>query len=127
MAVNCDGSRHQCLTDGTAKRKQPAKHARPSQDEVAAFLASGHGATCQEEQLQPEQSSTELTLDATAKAMNDDNIAAWNAQTEAMSRLADAMLMVARSNNALAKSNHRLANAYCRLTRAMEGAGRLQR
>gem|GEM_PF-6687400 len=23
VAVNCDGSRHQCLTDGSARRKQP--------------------------------------------------------------------------------------------------------
>ena len=127
VAVNCDGSRHQCITDRTAKRKQPARHPRPSPDEVAAFLKSGHAATYQEEQLQSEQSSTELSLDAKTKATNDDNNAAWNAQTEAMIYLADAMLKVVHSNNSLADSNRRLANACCGLARVMERAGRIHR
>jgi hypothetical protein len=112
VAVNCDGSRHQCLTDGTAKRKQPARHARPSPDEVAAFLACEQG---------HESSSTEPTRDFEVNEKH--NIAAQKAQTEAMYRFADAMLKVAKSNNALADSNRRLAKMYSRLAHAIELAG----
>ncbi|GEM_PF-3424197 len=109
VAVNSDGSRHRCLTDRTAKREQPAKHARPSQDEVATFLA------CEQEH---ESSSTEPTRDFEVNEKH--NIAANEAQTEAMSRLADAMLKVAKSNNTLADYNRRLAKMYSRLAHAIE-------
>src|SRR5690606_11531522 len=39
-----DGSRHQCLSNGTAKRRDPVKHDRPTAQEVIEFLnaASKH-------------------------------------------------------------------------------------
>jgi hypothetical protein len=117
VAVNCNGLRHQCLTDGTAKRKQPVKHARPTPVEVDEFLTPVQPQTSQQ-QAQPE-----LTRDTEIKAMHKDNVAAWKVQTEAISKLAEAMLKVAESNNALAQSNKRLAKTYSRLTRAIERAG----
>lgn len=120
VAVNSDGSRHQCLTDGTAKRKEPAKHARPTQEEVAGFLSSTHE-EAPKHQEQPD--APERTKDAEIKAMHKANVAAWKAQTEAISRLAESMLKVAQSNNALAESNRRLAKTYSRLAHALERAG----
>lgn len=122
VAVNSDSSRHQCLTDGTAKRKEPVRHARPSSDEVAEFLASGKGEAPHQHE-QPENSVSERTRDAEIKAMHKANVAAWTAQTEAMTKLAEAMTKVAKSNNALAESNRRLAKTYSRLAHAMERAG----
>lgn len=119
VAVNCDGSRHQCLTDGTAKRREPVKHDKPSQAEVAEFLAPPEKGPQQEAQ----SASTERTRDSEIRAMHDANVAAWNAQTKAISKLADAMLSVAKSNNALAESNRRLAKTYSRLADAMDRAG----
>ena len=121
MAVNCDGSRHQCLTDGTAKRMEPAKHARPSPAEVAEFLTPMQERTPQQ-QAQPEPSSPERTRDSEIRAMHEANVTAWKAQTEAISKLAEAMLKVAKSNSALAESNRRLAKTYGRLARAMKKA-----
>lgn len=120
VAVNSDGSRHQCLTDGMAKRKQPVRHARPSPDEVAAFLAAVQTETQQ-------QAPDEPTPDSDIKAIHKVNVAARETQIEAMSRLADAMLKVAQSNNVLADSNRRLAKAYSRLAHVMERAGHTRR
>lgn len=120
VAVNCDGSRHQCLTQGTAKRREPVKHDKPSQAEVAEFLA---GPPEQVPQQEVQAAGTERTRDSEIRAMHDANVAAWKAQTEAISKLADSMLRVAKSNNALAESNRRLAKSYGRLAHAMERAG----
>lgn len=125
VAVNCDGSRHQCLTDGTAKRRTgPIRHAKPSHDEVAEFLALPPQ---QESSSQKAQSgdavSPERTRDSEIRAMHDANISTWKAQTEAMAKLAHAMVKVAQSNNALAESNNRLSKTYGRLAHAMERAG----
>lgn len=117
MTVDSDGSRHQCLTDGTAKRRQPVKHARPSPEEVAGFLA------CEQPELEP--SPGESTCDPGVKEIH--NAAAYRVQTETMSPLAVVMLKVARSNNELAESNRRLAKTYSRLARAMEREKRLHR
>lgn len=124
MAVNCAGSRHQCLTDGTAKRREPVKHARPSPIEVAGFLASGQADTRKSQQ---KQGSPDHIHDPEIEAIPKANVAAWKEKTEAMSRLADAMLKVAQSNNALAESNRRLAKTYGLLARAMERAGQPHR
>ncbi len=40
VATNADGSRHHCLANGTAKRKEPLKHDRPTAQEVISFLNS---------------------------------------------------------------------------------------
>jgi len=127
VAVNCDGSRHQCLTDGTAKRRsEPVRHAKPSHDEVAEFLAP-QPPPQQESPSQKAQprdaASLERTRDSEIRAMHDANISTWKAQTEAMARLANAMVKVAQSNNALAESNNRLSKTYSRLAHAMERAG----
>lgn len=122
VAVKCDGSRHQCLTDGTAKRKQPLKHARPSPKEVAGFLVSAQTETSQHKAM-PGSSMSEPTCDLEITAMHQANVAAWKAQTEAMIRLADAMIKVAQSNNGVADSNRRLAKMYGRLAHAMERVG----
>lgn len=121
VAVNHDGSRHQCLTDGTAKRREPARHAKPTPEEVAEFLAPAQAQTSQQEQ--PEPGAPERTRDAEIKAMHKANVAAWKAQTEATTRLAEAMLKAAKSNNTLAESNRRLAKTYSRLAHALERAG----
>lgn len=113
VAMNCDGSRHQCLTDGTAKRRQPVRHARPSPQEVAEFLV------CEQPELEP--SLGESTCDPGVKEMH--NAAACRAQTEAIFELADAMLKMAKSNIALAQSNRRLAKTYSRLARAKGNSG----
>jgi hypothetical protein len=125
VALNRDGSRHQCITDGTAKRREPAKHSKPTPAEVAGFLAPAQAQTYPHEQ--PEPSSAERTRDSEIKAMHKANVAAWKAQTEAIASLADAMQKVAHSNNALAESNRRLAKTYSRLAHAMERAGRTLR
>lgn len=122
VAVNCDGSRHQCLTDGTAKRMQPVRHARPSPDEAAEFLAAAQTETSQH-QAMPRPSVSEHTRDLEIMTTYPANVAVSKAQTEAMTRLADAMIKVAQSNNALAESNRRLAKMYGRLAHAMERAG----
>lgn len=126
VAVNSDGSRHQCLTDGTAKRKEPVRHARPSPDEVSGFLGSGKEEV-PPQQEQPENSVLERTRDAEIKAMHKANVSAWKAQTEATTKLAEAMTKVAKSNNALVESNRRLAKTYGRLAHAMERAGYILR
>lgn len=123
VAVNCDVSRHQCLMDGTAKRKQPVRHARPSPDEVAAFLA---GRSETQNQEQSELHMSESTRNAEFKRYQAD-MEAWSAQAEAIFELADAMLKMAKSNDALAESNRRLAKTYNRLARAMEREKRLHR
>jgi hypothetical protein len=120
VAVNCDGSRHQCLTDGTAKRREPVKHSKPSPDEVVGFLTPLQERTSQ--QLAQTEPSSERTRDSEIRAMHQANVAAWNAQTEAILRLAEALLKVAQSNNALAESNRHLAKTYSRLAHAMERA-----
>jgi hypothetical protein len=120
VAVNWDGSRHQCLTEGTAKRREPVKHDNPSQAEVAEFLTRPLEQCPQQE---PHAASTERTRDSEIRAMHDVNVAAWQAQTKAISKLTDAMLSVAKSNNALAESNRRLAKTHSRLAHALERAG----
>jgi type III secretion system FlhB-like substrate exporter len=40
VALNSDGSLHQCLLNGTAKRRDPVKHGRPTAQEVISFLNS---------------------------------------------------------------------------------------
>ena len=42
VAVNSDGSRHHCLSNGTAKRRDPVKHGRPTAQEVISFLNSAN-------------------------------------------------------------------------------------
>jgi hypothetical protein len=126
VAVNCDGSRHQCLTDGTAKRRsEPIRHAKPSHDEVAEFLAlpSQQESSRQKAQSGEDIANPERTRDSEIRAMHDANISTWKAQTEAMVRLAHAMLKVAQSNNALAESNNRLSKTYSRFAHVMERAG----
>lgn len=122
IAFNSDGSRHQCLTDGTAKRKQPVKHARPSPDETAEFLAAAQTGTSQH-QAMTGPSMSEHTRDLEITEMHQASVAAWKAQTEAMTRLADAMIKVGQSNNAVANSNRRIAKMYGRLAHAMERVG----
>jgi len=117
VAVNCDSSRHMCLTDGIAKRKQPVKRTRPLPEEVAEFLAR--------EQARLEPRPPESTGDPEVTEMH--NAAESGSKTEAMSRLADAMLKMAKSNIALAESNRRLAKAYSRLAQVTERAERLHR
>ncbi|MEP0824596.1 MAG: hypothetical protein HRF40_03850 [Nitrososphaera sp.] len=42
VALNSDGSLHQCLLNGTAKRRDPVKHGRPTAQEVISFLNSAN-------------------------------------------------------------------------------------